>query len=49
MRWDNFEEDRLLFLDQAMLFEVASARLTGDLSENMIAEGEAFLRVGFFT
>ena len=48
MRWGYFEEDRLLFLDQAMLVEVASARLTGDVPEKMIAEGEALLRVGFF-
>ena len=37
-----------MILGQAMFIEMASARQTGDESENAIAEGEALLRVGFF-
>ena len=37
-----------MILDKAMFVEVPSARLVGNVSENMIAEGEALLRIGFF-
>jgi hypothetical protein len=48
MRWGDFKEDRLLILDQAMFVEVPSARFVGNVLENMIAEGEALLLIGFF-
>ena len=38
-----------MILDQAVLFEVASARFVGNLPEDEIAEGEAILWIRFFT
>ena len=37
-----------MILDQSMFVEMASARFVGNVPENMIAEGEALLRVWFF-
>ena len=44
----DFEENRLLIRYQPMFVKVASARFVGNVPEDMIAEGEAPIRVGFF-